>query len=152
MCVCVLHEGYYHAHDLYWHISTSRCVEVEHTVTTVLLWMTDNIWEGCCNHWEQGSPSVLCPPCPDHKHIPAIDFPLTPSRLEASANPDTHGAHPTSTYLLLDSVCSSWCFYSSFHILHLHSSCHLAFVRSIPRSRIFIVSMCVVKSSCLRPT
>lgn len=72
----------------------------------VLLWMTDNIWEVCCYHRKQcyylPAPlslftlSPLVPvfplsPCPAHKHIPLIDFPLTPSRHRVSAHPDTKG-------------------------------------------------------------
>lgn len=49
----------------------------------------------------------------DHRHIPAIDFPLiAPSRVKASVNPDTqtptdwvqHHRGPTSTCLLLDTL------------------------------------------------
>lgn len=65
------------------------------------------------------SPLSRCPPCPDHKNIPAIDFPLTPSRLEASASPDT--PRPTDwtrmspLYLSApgQSVFRSSCFYFS---------------------------------------
>lgn len=68
--------------------------------------MTDNIWEVCCYHRKQcyylPAPlslftlSPLVPvfplsPCPAHKHIPLIDFPLTPSRHRVSAHPDTKG-------------------------------------------------------------
>lgn len=66
-------------------------VEPEHLVIKLLLWMTDSIWECCCNHRKQRPhlPLAPLPPGADHEHIPAIDLPLmTPSRVETSAEPD----------------------------------------------------------------
>lgn len=39
-------------------------VEPEHLVSKVHFWMTDNIWECCCNHRKQCSPSAPCPAAP----------------------------------------------------------------------------------------
>lgn len=48
-------------------------VEPEHLVIKLLLWMTDSIWECCCNHRKQCPPSA---PCPRSPQVPIISTSL----------------------------------------------------------------------------
>lgn len=99
-------DKYYRALDLYWSASGMYT----HSTSLSL-----NIWSPkCVFEWQITSeksaaitgnnvpispspplylpapslPLVPIPPCPAYKHIPLIDFPLTPSRLWVSAHPD----------------------------------------------------------------
>lgn len=157
MCVCVCSSAEYeHALDLYWCVPTSPC------------WAgTSGDQSASLNDWEhlrmllqpQETMFTLCPlsrypPCSDHKHIPAIDFPLTPSRLEASARPDTQTPtdwvqpeQPTSpvcswticlSFLLLLFLCPTFLLYVLLPVscpqvtcasqcFHLHQRVHVVF-------------------------
>lgn len=99
VCIAVLNMS---MHLIYIDVYLLHHVEPEHLVTKALLWMTDNIWESCCNHRKQCSPSAPCLAIP---HVPIIStslhwFPINPFPTGSICKPrqaDTHRLSTTRT-------------------------------------------------------